>query len=50
MDEAELTDRVALLINSQIIAFDTPQQLKRQYQVDSIEEVFLAAEQTKEKD
>lgn len=44
MDEAELTDRVALLINSKIIAFDTPAKLKEQYQVKSIEEVFLAAE------
>lgn len=48
MDEAELTDRVALLINSKIIAFDTPAKLKEQYQVKSIEEVFLTAEAKEE--
>lgn len=47
MDEAELTDRVALLLHGGIIAFDTPQKLERQYQVKSIEEVFLKAEEEK---
>ncbi|KRL81762.1 ABC transporter related [Ligilactobacillus equi DSM 15833 = JCM 10991] len=47
MDEAELTDRVALLLHGDIIAFDTPQKLERQYQVKSIEEVFLKAEEEK---
>lgn len=44
MDEAELTDKVALLLHGNIIAFDTPQGLKEQFAVDSIEEVFLKAE------
>ncbi|CAI2615344.1 ABC transporter ATP-binding protein [Apilactobacillus apinorum] len=44
MDEAELTDRVVLLIDGNIIADDTPAILKTQYQVDSIENVFMKAE------
>lgn len=44
MDEAELTNRVALLLHGKIIAFDTPQNLEKQYQVATIEEVFLKAE------
>ncbi|MCK8620228.1 MULTISPECIES: ABC transporter ATP-binding protein [Apilactobacillus] len=44
MDEAELTDRVALLIDGNIIADDTPSNLKQQYDVDSIENVFMKAE------
>lgn len=44
MDEAEKTDRVALLLNGTIIAFASPQELETQYQVASIEEVFLKAE------
>ena len=44
MDEAELTDKVGLLLGGKIIAFDTPQHLKESYQVSSIEEVFLKAE------
>ena len=44
MDEAELTDKVGLLLGEKIIAFDTPQHLKESYQVSSIEEVFLKAE------
>lgn len=44
MDEAELTDRVALLLGGEVIAFATPAQLKQQYQVATIEDVFLKAE------
>lgn len=44
MDEAELTDKVALLLHGEVIAFDTPEQLKKQYQVNTVEEVFLKAE------
>ncbi|GAA6117472.1 ABC-type multidrug transport system, ATPase component [Apilactobacillus kunkeei DSM 12361 = ATCC 700308] len=44
MDEAELTDRVALLIDGNIIADDAPNNLKQQYDVDSIENVFMKAE------
>ena len=44
MDEAELTDKVGLLLGGNIIAFDTPKNLKEGYGVSSIEEVFLKAE------
>ena len=45
MDEAELTDRVGLLLNGDIIDFDTPQQLKVKNNVKTIEEVFLKVEE-----
>lgn len=44
MDEAELTDKVGLLLGGKIIAFDTLSKLKESYGVSSIEEVFLKAE------
>ena len=44
MDEAELTDKVGLLLGGIIIALDTPSKLKESYGVSSIEEVFLKAE------
>lgn len=44
MDEAELTDKVGLLLGGKIIAFDSPKNLKEVYGVSSIEEVFLKAE------
>lgn len=44
MDEAELVDEVALLLAGKIMAFDTPKALKAQYQVATIEDVFLKAE------
>ena len=37
MDEAELTDKVGLLLGGKIIAFDTPSKLKESYGVSSIE-------------
>ena len=45
MDEAELTDKVELLLNGDIIDFDTPQQLKVKNNVKTIEEVFLKVEE-----
>ena len=45
MDEAEKTDRVALLLHGEIIAFDKPQALEQSYDVATIEDVFLKAEQ-----
>ena len=45
MDEAELTDKVGLLLNGDIIDFDTPQQLKVKNKVKTIEEVFLKVEE-----
>lgn len=44
MDEAELTDKVALLLGGSIISFDTPKKLKEDAQVSTIEDVFLKAE------
>ncbi|VDG30831.1 ABC-type multidrug transport system, ATPase component [Lactobacillus brevis ATCC 367] [Lactiplantibacillus mudanjiangensis] len=44
MDEAELVDRVALLLDGKVMAFDEPVVLKHDYGVDSIEDVFLKAE------
>jgi len=44
MDEAELTDRVALLLDGSVIANDAPKALEQQYGVASIEHVFLKAE------
>ncbi len=48
MSEAEMTDRVALLINGKIIAFDEPKKLEKQYRVPTIENVFLKAEKEAE--
>lgn len=44
MAEAELTDRVALLIGGKIVAFDQPKKLETEYKVPTIEDVFLKAE------
>lgn len=44
MDETELTDRVALLLHGDVIAFASPQKLEKQYGVPTIEDVFLKAE------
>ncbi|MDD9138894.1 ABC transporter ATP-binding protein [Fructobacillus sp. CRL 2054] len=48
MDEAELVDRVALLMGGRVIANDGPKQLEEQYGVPSIEDVFLKAEEETE--
>lgn len=45
MGEAELVDRVALLMDGIITADDTPAALKQRYHAGSIEDVFLTAEQ-----
>lgn len=44
MDEAELTDRVVLLFDGEIIADESPKELMKDYQATSIEAVFLKAE------
>ncbi|MCQ9316865.1 ABC transporter ATP-binding protein [Pediococcus pentosaceus] len=44
MDEAEQIDEVALILDGNVIALDSPKNLKRQYDVPSIEDVFLKAE------
>lgn len=45
MDEAELVDRVAMLLNGHLLADDTPEKLKNKYHVNSIESVFLKVEE-----
>ncbi len=41
MDEAEYCDRVSIMSEGKIVAIDTPENLKKQYKVGSIEEVFI---------
>ncbi|MEO1771537.1 ABC-2 type transport system ATP-binding protein [Enterococcus sp. 665A] len=44
MDEAEKCDYVGLIIEGQLFALGTPNELKKKFDADSIEEVFLKAE------
>jgi len=41
MDEAEYCDRISIMNEGKIVALDTPAGLKKQYNVDSVEEVFI---------
>lgn len=41
MDEAEYCDRVSIMVNGKIEALDTPKNLKTQFDVDNMNEVFL---------
>lgn len=41
MDEAEYCDRISIMNEGKIVALDTPAGLKKQYHVDSVEEVFI---------
>ncbi len=41
MDEAEYCDRVSIMVNGKIEALDTPQKLKKQFEVESMNDVFL---------
>jgi ABC-2 type transport system ATP-binding protein len=41
MDEAEYCDRVSIMNDGRIVALDTPENLKKQYDSNSIEEVFV---------
>ena len=41
MDEAEYCGRVSIMVDGEIKALDTPQQLKAQYQAGSMDDVFL---------
>ena len=40
MDEAEYCDRVSIMVDGCIVALDTPSALKRQYEKESMQEVF----------
>jgi ABC-2 type transport system ATP-binding protein len=41
MDEAEYCDRVSIMSEGKIVALDMPSELKKQYKVESVEEVFI---------
>jgi ABC-2 type transport system ATP-binding protein len=41
MDEAEYCNRVSIMVDGRIEALDHPQELKKKYKVDSMNEVFL---------
>jgi ABC-2 type transport system ATP-binding protein len=41
MDEAEYCDRVSIMVNGKIEALDTPKNLKKQYKVSNMNDVFL---------
>ena len=41
MDEAEYCDRISIMDEGRIVALDTPDQLKRKYHAESVEEVFI---------
>ena len=41
MDEAEYCDRVSIMAEGKIVALDTPENLKKQYQANNMDEVFL---------
>ncbi len=41
MDEAEYCDRVSIMVDGAIAALDTPKNLKQQYNVESMNDVFL---------
>lgn len=41
MDEAEYCNRVSIMVDGKIEALDSPSALKRQYQVETMEDVFL---------
>ena len=41
MDEAEYCDRVSIMVAGEIAAMDSPQQLKQQFEVESMDDVFV---------
>jgi ABC-2 type transport system ATP-binding protein len=41
MDEAEYCDRISIMNDGKIVALDTPEKLKQQYNSSTIEEVFI---------
>jgi ABC-2 type transport system ATP-binding protein len=41
MDEAEYCNRVSIMVDGRIDALDSPEQLKMNYAVSSMDEVFL---------
>jgi ABC-2 type transport system ATP-binding protein len=41
MDEAEYCDRISIMSDGKIVALDTPLALKKQYEAETVEEVFI---------
>jgi ABC-2 type transport system ATP-binding protein len=41
MDEAEYCDRISIMSEGRIVALDTPENLKRQYNAETVEDVFI---------
>jgi len=41
MDEAEYCDRISIMSDGKIVALDTPAELKRKYNSETVEEVFV---------
>lgn len=41
MDEAEYCDRISIMNEGKIVALDTPENLKKQYNAETVEEVFV---------
>ncbi len=41
MDEAEYCDRISIMVEGNIVALDTPKKLKKQFESETINEVFL---------
>jgi ABC-2 type transport system ATP-binding protein len=41
MDEAEYCDRISIMSDGKIVALDTPDNLKKQYNSESVEDVFI---------
>jgi len=41
MDEAEYCDRISIMVDGNIVALDTPKNLKKQFESETINEVFL---------
>jgi ABC-type multidrug transport system ATPase subunit len=48
MDEAERCDRLALLSRGELIAVGTPTEIKRQFGMGSIEDVFISLQEKDE--
>ena len=47
MDEAERCDKIGLIVEGRLFALGTPDELKQQFNVNTIEEVFIKAEEVK---
>ncbi|MCS4600451.1 ABC transporter ATP-binding protein, partial [Staphylococcus aureus] len=48
MDEAERCDTVGLIVDGRIFAIDTTTNLKQRFNVDTIEAVFIKAEEVRQ--